>query len=207
MGQIALAVTRPRDAVPWVCVLALSSGAIACKSGARTHPPDAAMVGSAQESARAVPAETDGSNVLGGSIDGVPFTSAMALWIESPDMESTTVIYLLSKPVRCLDLSFSDWDRHLPVGTTFLELKFFGHSPGTFWAVNAEIPAPEQVVVTYVKTFAGGTSNEIRASGGTVNLDAAAPRDSVSLNLSLAFGSHPLTGNVTALFCPGGHEP
>src|SRR5580698_11022514 len=132
MGQIALAFTRGCDAVPWAWVLALSSGAIACKSGARTHPPDPAMVGSAQESARAVPAETDGSNVLGGSIDGVPFTSAMALWIESPDMESTTVIYLLSKPVRCLDLSFSDWDRHLPGGTTFLELTFFGHSPGTF---------------------------------------------------------------------------
>jgi hypothetical protein len=193
MGQIALAFARPRDAVPWVCVLALSSDAIACKNGARTHPPDAAPIGGAQESGRAVTAETDGSNVLGGSVDGVPFTSAMALWIESPDIESTTVIYLLSKSVRCLDLSFSDWD--------------VGHSPGTFWAVNAEVPAPEQVVVTYVKTFAGGTSNEIRASGGTVNLDAAVPRDAVSLNLSLAFGSHPLTGKITALFCPGGHEP
>ncbi len=188
-------------------MFALSSGVTACKSGARARPSDPPMLGSAQVSAGATTAETDGPNVLGGSPDGMPFISATAFRIETPDMESTTVIYLLSNPVRCLDLSFSDWDRHLPGGTTFLELKFFGNSRGTFWAVNAQVPAPKQVAVTYVKPSARGPSNEVRASGGTVNLDAAPPREAVSLNLSLAFGSHQLTGKITALFCPGGHEP
>ncbi len=207
MGRRGLPVTRRCGRSRWACIFALSWGVTACKSGARANPSDAPTLGSAQVFASAAGTEADGAAVLSGSADGVPFTSATAFRIETPDMESTTVIYLLSKPVRCLDLSFSDWDRHLPGGTTFLELKFFGHAPGTFWAVNAEIPAPEQVVVRYVKPSATGTSDEVRATGGTVSLDAAAPREAVSLNLSLAFGSHQLTGKIAALFCPGGHEP
>jgi hypothetical protein len=42
--------------------------------------------------------------------------------IESPDSDTTTVIYLLSKPVRCVDLSFSGWDRALGTGSSVLEL-------------------------------------------------------------------------------------
>jgi hypothetical protein len=206
MGQVGLRFARP-SRIRRVWLFAISSGVTACKSGARTLPSDQTTIGSAQVSAGTATAESDGANVLGGSADGVPFTTATAFRIESPDLESTTVIYLLSKPVRCLELSFSDWDRHLPGGTTFFELKFFGNSPGTFWAVNAEVPAPKQVAVTYVKPSAAGTADEVRPSGGTVDLGAAAPRETVSLNVSLAFGSHHLTGTIPALFCPGGHEP
>jgi hypothetical protein len=190
-----------------VWAFALTAGAAACDSGAPPLASDAAAPGDGPTTATGADAEGSAGPLLTGSPDGAAFANAAAFVIETPDDESTTVIYVFSRPVRCIDLSFAGWDMHLPGGTTFLELKVSGHVPGTVWAVQAERPAAGQVVVTYARPFVGGDSREVRASGGTVTLAAIAARGPASLNLSLAFGGHALTGGLAALFCPGGHEP
>jgi hypothetical protein len=192
--------------IQWVWAFALAAGAAACDSGA-PRASDAAARGDGPTTATGADAEGSAGPLLTGSPDGAPFANAAAFVIETPDDESTTVIYVFSRPVRCIDLSFAGWDTHLPGGTTFLELKVSGHAPGTVWAVQAEQPAAGQVVVTYARPFAGGGSREVRASGGTVTLAAVAAHGPASLSLSLTFGAHSLTGDLAALFCPGGHEP
>ncbi len=207
MGNLARLSTRRSLWTRWASALALSLCLIACKSRTPRGLSEASALGNGGATATGAGPEAGGAGVLTGSADGTPFTNAAAFVIESPDVEATTVIYVLSRPVRCVDLSFSEWDKRLPGETTFLELKFSGHAPGTFWAVETDVPSPGQVVATYSRPSAGGASDDIRSTGGTVTLATIAPRDAASVSFSMAFGSHQMTGNLTALFCPGGHQP
>jgi hypothetical protein len=144
---------------------------------------------------------------LTGSADGRPFTNAAAFLIENPDLESTTVLYIFSTPVNCLDLSFSEWDRRLATGTNFLELKIFGRAQRPLPVVMTGTPGPGEAVARYARSAAPETSNETRATGGTITLTRFLPRSSATVSFSLAFERNRLNGNVTAAFCPGGHEP
>jgi hypothetical protein len=64
-----------------------------------------------------------------------PFTHvAAAFVIEGPEVDATTAIHLLSKPVRCMDLSFSEWDRAIANGTLRSRVEASGQGPGqAFW--------------------------------------------------------------------------
>jgi hypothetical protein len=148
-----------------------------------------------------------GSGGVTGSADGRPFTNAAAFLIENPDLESTTVLYVFSAPVSCLDLSFSEWDRRLPSGTSFLELKIFGRAQRQLPVEMTGTPGPGEAVARYARSAAPETSNETRATGGTITLATFLPRSSATVSFSLAFGKNHLNGNLTAAFCPGGHEP
>ena len=184
-------------------VLTLAShGPVAgCKSKESASRSPTAVDDPATGGGRAAPGAVSGSG------DGLPFTNAVAYLIESPDVESTTVIYVFSKPPRCVDLSFSAWDQHIAPGTTFLELKVFGRDSKRLPVVMAETPGPGESVANYVRTAAPEASRELRATGGTVTLGVFIPRSSASVSFSLSFGANHMTGNVSAVFCPGGHEP
>jgi hypothetical protein len=183
--------------------IALFATVIGCKGKEPAKLPPAPAIPDALATANAQP----GSGVVTGSADGTSFTDAAAFVIESPDVESTTVIYIFSKPVRCLDLSFSEWDRHLPRGTTFLALKINGPPQRQLNAVKTETPGPGEAVANYARSAAPEIANETRATGGTVTLMAFVPRSYATVSFSLAFGRGPLIGDITAAFCPGGHEP
>ena len=183
--------------------LALAATVIGCKGKEPAKLSPAPVTPDALAMANAQP----GSGVITGSADGRPFTDAAAFVIESPDVESTTVIYIFSKPVRCVDLSFSEWDRHLPRGTTFLTLKISGPAQRQLNAVKTETPGPGEAVANYARSAAPEIPNETRATSGSVTLMTFVPRSFATVSFLLAFGSNPLIGDITATFCPGGHEP
>ena len=110
-------------------------------------------------------------------------------------------------PCGASNLSFSEWDRHLPWGTTFLTLKISGPAQRQLSAVKTETPGPGEAVASYARSAAPEISNETRATSGSVTLMTLVPRSFATVSFSLAFGSNPLIGDITATFCPGGHEP
>jgi hypothetical protein len=187
----------------WALGLALVAAVIGCqnpeptRASARREAADALAMANAQP----------GSGVVTGSADGMPFTNAAAFLIENPDLESTTVLYVFSTPVSCLDLSFSEWDRRLAKGTSFLELKISGRAQRQLPVEMTGAPGPGEAVARYARSAAPETSNETRATGGTIALMTFFPRSSATVSFSLAFGKNHLNGNVIAAFCPGGHEP
>jgi hypothetical protein len=183
--------------------LGLGVALLGCKS---KEPPEGSRSMMAADD-RALSEARPEPDTIVGSADGKPFTNAAAFFIESPDVDSTTVIYVFSRPMRCLDLSFSGWDQELPQQTTFLELKVFAREPGALPAVTAEAPGPGEAVASYTRSAGAATPNETRATGGTVTLAAFAPGTSATVTFSLVFGTHRLMGNVTAVYCLGGHEP
>ena len=187
----------------WALALALVVAVLGCNDKEPTRGSLAREATDALAMANAQP----GSGGVTGSADGRPFTNAAAFLIENPDLESTTVLYLFSKPVSCLDLSFSEWDRRLARGTNFLELKIFGRAQRPLPVVMTGTPGPGEAVARYARSAAPETSNETRATGGTITLAMFLPRSSATVSFSLAFEKNRLNGNVTAAFCPGGHEP
>ena len=88
---------------------------LACKD--RRPPPSQEVAAVAPELPRVDDASREQSTIAG-SVRGAPFTHiAAAFVIENPDSDATTVVYLFSNPVRCLDLSFAGWDQTIASGT------------------------------------------------------------------------------------------
>jgi hypothetical protein len=187
----------------WALGLALVVTVVGCQNEEPTRASPVREAADALAMANAQP----GSGGVTGSADGTPFTNSAAFLIENADLESTTVLYIFSTPVNCLDLSFSEWDRRLARGTNFLELKIFGRAQRPLPVEMTGTPGPGEAVARYARSAAPETSNETRATGGTITLTKFLPRSSATVSFSLAFGRNHLNGNVTAAFCPGGHEP
>ena len=163
---------------------------------ARAPPPHPAGDGAAAESA------------IAGAVRGAPFTQvASAFRIESPDSDRATVIYLLSRPVRCIDLSFTGWDRALPHGTSVLEIEVLGKTAGSFLAVSSATLSPFEAAVEYERPSPDEPGNETRSTGGWVTIDTLSPQGPAAGTFTLDFGGDHLAGTFNALFCPGGHEP
>ncbi len=152
------------------------------------------------------PAEEQGT--IAGAAGGVPFTHvAAAFVIESPDSDATTVVYLFSNPVRCLDLSFSGWDRAVSNGTLVLELKLLGKAPGTFISVTDPTLSVREAAAEWMRTSADPPPVEVRSKGGFIKLETLSARGPATGGFSLDFGVSRLTGTFNAAFCAGGHEP
>jgi hypothetical protein len=150
---------------------------------------------------------TEEANTIAGSAGGAPFPQVAASFvIESPDSDATTVIYLLSKPARCLDLSFSGWDRTIPKNTLILELKILGKAPGSFLVVTTPDLSLREGSAEWSRT-AEAQPVEVRSTGGWITLDALSPRRPAKGSFMLEFGRDRLTGKFNAAFCAGGHEP
>jgi hypothetical protein len=149
-----------------------------------------------------------GANKIAGSAGGTTFTAVEAAFvIESPESEATTVIYLLSKPVRCVDLSFSEWDRAIPDGTMVLELKIFGKAPGAFLTVTTTPHSPRESTAEWMRTSPKGAEKVIPSDGGWITIDSLSPHGPATGTFALDFGASQLTGTFEAAFCAGGHEP
>jgi len=147
-------------------------------------------------------------STIAGSVGRMPFIHVRAAFvIESPDSDATTVVYLFSNPVRCLDLSFSGWDRTIANGTLVLELKLLGNAPGAFLAVTSSTLSARQAAAEWMRTSAEPPPVEVRSTGGRVTLDALVPRGPATGTFALDFGASQLTGSFKAAFCAGGHEP
>jgi hypothetical protein len=188
--------------LPVVALLAV----LACK--ARDGSTSPSLPPPAPSKACADSRAADAENTITGAVGGVAFTDiATAFVIESPDLDTTTVIYLLSKPARCLDLSFSEWDRLIATGTSVLELKLVGHAPGSFLAVTTPTLSPREAAAEWMRISAKGVANEVRSSGGRILLDSISPRGPATGSFALAFGGGQLTGRFNAAFCPNGYEP
>lgn len=160
------------------------------------------------------PARTDddgtgeGENAIAGLVGGAPFSDvATAFVIESPAAEATTVVYLSSTPLRCLDSSFAGWDHALAGGTMILELTVSGTTPGSFLVVTEPPLSPREGAAEWTRTSARGEPQEARSSGGWVTFDSLAPKGAAKGTFDLAFGTDHLKGKFGATFCPGGSEP
>jgi len=145
---------------------------------------------------------------IAGAAGGTPFTRvAAAFVIESPDADATTVVYLFSNPVRCLDLSFSGWDRTVENGTLVLELRLLGKAPGSFLAVTDPTFSAHEAAAEWMRTSADPPPVDVRSKGGWITLDSLSPRGPATGTFSLDFGASQLAGSFKAAFCAGGHEP
>ncbi len=122
-------------------------------------------------------------------------------------MDATTVVYLLSKPVRCMDLSFSGWDRTIADGTSVLELKLQGKVPANFLVVAGPTLSAREAAAEWMRTSADPPPIEVQSRGGWITVDALSPGGPVAGSFALEFGADHLTGRFHAAFCPGGHEP
>lgn len=154
------------------------------------------------------PPAGSGSGTVTGSVGGAPFgTVATVLWAGAPDDPATTVVYVFSKPVECSELATPGWDTRITNGTSVLEMKSFGTTPGTYKVVSTLTPAPGEASVNYTLSSTTGTPKEDGSTGGTVTLTALTPNTSAKGSFMLTFASGPLTGTFDAVYCPGGHEP
>jgi len=195
---------RSRTHTAWRCLSALALGLLGCKGRDARQGPGLLPVPSALALTEDA---ADEQSTIAGSAGGAPFSQvAAAFVIESPDSDATTVIYLLSKPVRCLDLSFSGWDRTIAAGTLILELKVLGKAPGSFLAVSGPTLSLREGSAELTRT-AEPQPVEVRSTGGWITLDALVPRGPATGTFSLEFGRERLSGRFNAGFCAGGHEP
>jgi hypothetical protein len=195
------AIVEPgRRLLPWAAVWL-----VACKD----PPPGPAPEIPSTLPLLAQDASEDGEDgTIAGSAGGAPFTRiASAFVIENPESEVTTVVYLFSNPVRCLDLSFSGWDRTITNGTLVLELKLMGKAPGSFLAVSTPTLSMREAAAQWMRASADPPPIEVRSTGGWVTLDTLVPRGPTTGTFSLAFGTGQVTGGFKAAFCAGGHEP
>ncbi len=149
-----------------------------------------------------------GKSSIAGTVGGTGFAEVgTAFMIESPDSDASTVIYLLSKAVSCIDLSFSGWIDALESGTTVLELEVFCKVPGSFLVVTTPTPSWHQATASLSRTSANGASSEARSTGGWINLDSLSYRGVATGSFDLTFAKGRLTGEFEAAFCQNGHEP
>ena len=153
-----------------------------------------------------------GGDVLAGTVsggaDGREFGPvATSFVIESPDSIAATIVYLFSKPVRCLDLSFSEWDQAIDRSTMVLELDIVGKAPGSYLVVDAPAPSQREAIVRVARAGARGAPHESRATGGWLVVDGLSPGGPARGSFTVTFGSRSMSGSFDAAFCPGGHEP
>ncbi len=188
------------------CLLVCAALSIpACKRHEPRPGPEAAPSPPAQTP---VDSGTEGENAIAGSAGGVPFSQVEAAFvIENPESDLATVIYLLSKPVRCIDLSFAGWDRTITSGTLVLELKILGTSPGRYVAVAAPTLFPGESAAQWMRTSSDPPPVEVRSQGGWIDVDSLSSHGDAKGAFMLAFGANRLTGKFNAAFCPNGHEP
>jgi hypothetical protein len=194
--------TIGRLSVPLVGLLAFG-----CKDRVTEQPPDMRPVVTGSSFAPG-DSEMQTESTIGPSGGAPPFSQvASAFVIENPDSEGTTVIYLFSSPVRCMDLSFTAWDRALADGTMILELKLFGKTPGGYAVVGSQTPSPREAAVEWERTAGKFPPTDARSSGGWVTLDAPSSRGLASGTFAVVLGSGRLNGTFHATSCPEGHEP
>jgi hypothetical protein len=148
-----------------------------------------------------------GNNVIVGSAGGAAFRTVEAAFvIESPEAAATTVIYLFSKPVSCVDLSFSAWDHALPRETVVLQLKLLGKEPGRFLAVTTPA-APGEAAAQCMRVTAAGAEHVVAAKGGEISLDSVSVGGPARGRVALNFGATQMGGQFTATFCANSYEP
>jgi hypothetical protein len=183
-----------------------SFAAMACKGGDATPalgvpagPPAPARI---DDGGRTV------ESTIAGAVGWVGVADVGAAFvIESPDSDETTVIYVLSKAVPCIDLSFSGWVDALDSGTSVLELKVLGKAPGSFLVVPTPAPSPRQAIAAFSRNSAKGAPYEARSTGGWITLESLSNQGSATGSFDLKFAAGRLTGRFNAAFCPNGHEP
>jgi hypothetical protein len=194
---------RTTTHIDWRCLSAVALALLSCKSHDARQGPGLPQIPRAETLAEDA---TDEQNTIAGSPGGLSFPQvAAAFVIESPDSDATTVIYLLSKPVRCLDLSFAGWDRTIAKGTSILELKVLGKAPGSFLVVTTT-PSKREGSADWTRT-AEPQPVEVHSTGGWIILDTLLPRGPATGSFSLEFERDQLAGKFNATFCAGGHEP
>jgi hypothetical protein len=161
-----------------------------------------------QPSAAELAAGVEKQSTIAGSVRGTPFDHvAAAFAIESPESEGTTVIYLTSPPLRCIDLSFSGWDRLTATGTLILQLKVLGKRPGRYLAVLPQTLSPGEGTAKWMRSERARVSSEEDAQGGWITIDTLSPRGRVSGSFAVDFSADRLAGSFDAEFCANGHEP
>ncbi len=148
-----------------------------------------------------------GASTIRGSVNGNKFETASAAYaIHGADDPTNLVIYIFSNAVKCADIAAAGWDKGLPQGTQFLEIKMKSATTGPFTVVTTPTLAAGEASVN--DTFLGsGGPNEQIASGGSVNLDTYAADARASGRFDIAFKTESLKGTFDASFCPGGTEP
>ena len=155
-----------------------------------------------------------GQTTVSGTINGAPFnTAATTFFIGHPDVASTTVVYLFSKPVNCHDSAIQfgtmGWDTRLPVDTQVLKLKTFGTTAATYTVVKPPAtgtPSPGQALAAHELIKA--TPVQTSSGSGTVTLTSVTPGTLVQGSFSVAFtGTDQLNGTLEAAFCDVGVEP
>jgi hypothetical protein len=145
---------------------------------------------------------------IAGAVGGSAFDHvAAAFLIESPESERTTVIYLTSNPVQCVDLSFSGWDRLIATGTLVLQLKVVGKLPGRYLAVSPPTVSPREGTAKWIRNERPRPSSEMDAQGGWITIDTLSARGPTRGSFELEFAAGRLIGKFNAVFCPNGHEP
>ena len=126
--------------------------------------------------------------------------------IENPDSEETTVVYLFSTPVRCLDLSLPDWDTSIGEANLALEVVVGGREPGMYRVVDSS-PARGEASIRTVRSPSHARSAELHAVNGWVRLEAATPGSSVKGSFEATVGASGWVARFNADDCPGGHQP
>jgi hypothetical protein len=178
---------------------------LACKDGPPKSEPEAGPAPPAQTE---VGDATEDESTIAGSAGGTSFTHvATAFVIESPESDGTTVIYLFSKPVRCLDLSFAGWDRTIARGTLVLDLRLLGKAPASFLVVTEPTLSSREAAAEWMRTSGDPPPVEVRSKGGWITLDTLSPGGPATGTFALDFGASRLSGSFKAAFCAGGHEP
>jgi hypothetical protein len=149
-----------------------------------------------------------GSGTLTGTYGSTPVAPIVAAyWIGKPSNPAESgggpYVYAFSGPVTCDDLSHgSGWIARLPAGTQVLEMIIGTTTTGT--AVNAAAhAAPGVAEINYATAT---SSNESRASTGSVTLSAYAAGDSVDGTVTAMFASGSVSGTFHAVYCANGNE-
>ncbi len=195
-------ISRARSRWPLAAALAM----MACKGRDATPAPDLSPAPPAH--AQVEDGGPQGGSTVLGSACGAAFTDVEAAYvIESPDSDGTTVIYLFSKPVSCIDLSFSGWERVIPNGTMVLQLKLAGKAPGNYLTVATTPPSAREAAAECMRTSPRGTTSDAPSGGGWITLDSLSARGPATGTFLLEFGAGLLTGRFSAAFCADGHEP
>jgi hypothetical protein len=161
-----------------------------------------------------------GSGSIAGSVSEMPFTSVMsAYWIGTPDLPTTTAIYLVGKQLSCADIGASGWSHTITPGTQIFEMILASKTPvvGHYTVSTATAPPVGSAEVQYV--VAAPARNETRSTTGTIDLtsitngvgavgmfDVQFPSAADSGDAGDA-GANGLSGTFRAAFCAGGHEP
>jgi hypothetical protein len=126
--------------------------------------------------------------------------------IESPDADAATVVYLFSKPVRCLDLSLPGWDKLMGDKTFVLEIVLGGKGPGTYRVTTTALgPDGASVQVPRSSGRAGGES--LQAGDGAVRLESRRPRGAAQGSFDVTVGGRQWLARFDAEYCAGGHQP